>query len=114
MAFPVRMPTKGEGFCHNISRPQPDLCKTIVKLGIRIIKSHLIFLLYKSCGLIALCKYPKVGLIVIGEVFRRFIGRTIDKGIRIDFIISGGDKKLLRGQHGGYEHAIHSLRVTFK
>ena len=50
----------------------------------------------------------------IGEVFTRFIGRTIVKCFKTDLKILGGDQQLCICQKGGIEQAIPSLRVAFK
>ena len=94
MALAVLMPTKGESF-GSFKPSSTDLSKTITKVAIRIVTSHLSFFLpYNSCRLIALDKYPGVWPIGIGEVLRQIPGRTTVKCIKTNLKILGGGQQL--------------------
>ena len=90
-----------------------DLCTTVSKLVIRIATEELTFLnSYNAWHLIALDECPGVRPIGIGEVLRRFIGRSIVKCVKRSPIHRGEMYRCL-GQKSGIEHAIRALRRRF-
>ena len=67
----------------------------------------------KTNRLTALDKCTGVRPIVIGEVLRRIIGRSLVKCVERDLQLLRGNVQMCPGQKNGVEHAIHALQRRF-
>ena len=67
-----------------------------------------------ACRLIPLNKNPGVRPIGVGEILRRVIGKTIGWILKDDIQQVAGPLQISTGLKGGFEAAIHSMKLIFE